>query len=29
MYANMPREDKHFDRELIRKRLIDFEGLIL
>jgi lysozyme len=29
MYANMPREDKHFDRELIRKRLIDFEGLEL
>jgi lysozyme len=25
----MPREDKHFDRELIRKRLIDFEGLEL
>lgn len=25
----MPREDKHFDRELIRKRLIDFEGLVL
>ena len=29
MYACMPREDKHFDRELIRKRLIDFEGLVL
>ena len=29
MYACMPREDKHFDRELIKKRLIDFEGLIL
>lgn len=25
----MPREDKHFDRDLIKKRLIDFEGLIL
>jgi lysozyme len=29
MYADMPREDKHFDRELIKKRLIDFEGLEL
>ena len=25
----MHQEDKHFDRELIRKRLIDFEGLEL
>ena len=25
----MPREDKHFDRDLIKKRLIDFEGLVL
>jgi len=25
----MPREDKHFDRDLIKKRLIDFEGLEL
>ena len=25
----MHEEDKHFDRELIRKRLIDFEGLVL
>ena len=25
----MHQEDKHFDRELIRKRLIDFEGLVL
>jgi lysozyme len=29
MYACMPREDKHFDRELIKKRLIDFEGMVL
>ena len=29
MYAFMHEEDKHFDRELIRKRLIDFEGLVL
>lgn len=29
MYAFMHEEDKHFDRELIRKRLIDFEGLEL
>ena len=29
MYADMPREDKHFDRDLIKKRLIDFEGLEL
>lgn len=29
MYADMPREDKHFDRDLIKKRLIDFEGLVL
>jgi len=29
MYAFMPREDKHFDRDLIKKRLIDFEGLEL
>ena len=25
----MPREDKHFDRDLIKKRLIDFEGMVL
>jgi len=25
----MHQEDKHFDRDLIKKRLIDFEGLIL
>ena len=29
MYAQMHQEDKHFDKELIRKRLIDFEGLVL
>lgn len=29
MYAFMHQEDKHFDRDLIKKRLIDFEGLIL
>ena len=29
MYLYMHQEDKHFDRELIRKRLIDFEGLVL
>ena len=29
MYFYMHQEDKHFDRELIRKRLIDFEGLVL
>ena len=29
MYAYMHQEDKHFDRELITKRLIDFEGLVL
>ena len=29
MYAYMPREDKHFDRDLIKKRLIDFEGLVV
>ncbi len=29
MYACMPREDKHFDRDLIKKRLIDFEGMVL
>ena len=29
MYLYMHQEDKHFDRELIRKRLIDFEGLEL
>lgn len=25
----MPREDKHFDRDLIKKRLIDFESMEL
>ena len=25
----MPREDKHFARDLIKKRLIDFEGMVL
>ena len=25
----MHQEDKHFDRDLIKKRLIDFEGLVL
>lgn len=29
MYAFMHQEDKHFDRDLIKKRLIDFEGLVL
>ena len=29
MYAFMHEEDKHFDRDLIKKRLIDFEGLVL
>ena len=29
MYAFMHEEDKHFDRDLIKKRLIDFEGLEL
>ena len=25
----MPREDKHFDTDLIKKRLIDFESMVL
>ena len=29
MYADMPREDKHFDRNLIQTRLIEFEGMVL
>lgn len=29
MYFYMHQEDKHFDRDLIKKRLIDFEGLVL
>jgi len=29
MYTCMPREDKHFDRDLIKKRLIDFESMEL
>ena len=29
MYLYMYQEDKHFDRELIRKRLIDFESMEL
>jgi lysozyme len=29
MYAVMHQEDKNFDRDLIKKRLIDFEGLEL
>ena len=27
MYADMPREDKHFDRDLIKKKADRFRGL--